>query len=111
MSLRITYNGFEDHHDSHIMHYDKEGNYLGQTQDNMLDDSTPFIYISAETDDLGRPCVNGNPVKPLTQAEMDRARADCPATSTLRGAFPCSAGGPRRCWKHRPGPDHQPYSG
>lgn len=64
-------NGFTVHHGfSHSMEYDKDGKYRGQWQPNVYDYGD--IFISPEIID-GVPCVNGEPVAPLTPEEMAAA--------------------------------------
>lgn len=53
-----------------IMHYDKNGNYVGQTQMDVQGDGN--LYLSAEMIN-GQPCVNGKPVEPLSDEDMRRA--------------------------------------
>ena len=57
------------------MHYDKAGNYVGQTQENMLDETGP-LYFSASYDADGNPCVEGRPVKPLSDDEIAAVEAN-----------------------------------
>lgn len=55
------------------MHYDKCGTYVGQTQENMFDNDPPSFFFKPEMID-GNPCVNGEPIPPLTKEQMRRAK-------------------------------------
>lgn len=57
------------------MHYDAAGNYVGQTQENMLNETGP-LYFSASYDEDGNPCVDGRPVKPLSDDEIAAVEAN-----------------------------------
>lgn len=69
-------------------HYDHQGNYVGQTQPNMMDDDDPDapadLYFSAQFID-GKPCENGKPVPPLTRMQMWTAVG--PVRQSLRKAL------------------------
>lgn len=56
-----------------VMHYDGKGEYVGQTQENMIDDQPPSFFFRPEIID-GKPCVNGKPVMPLTKEQMESAQ-------------------------------------
>ena len=53
-----------------IMHYDANGVYRGQTQSDVMGEGD--IFIGPEIID-GVPCVNGEPVVPLSQEQMAAA--------------------------------------
>jgi len=55
-----------------IKHYDASGVYIGQTQENMIDQSPPVFFFRPEIID-GLPCVNGVPVPALTKEQMASA--------------------------------------
>lgn len=53
------------------MHYDANGVYIGQVQDNYEDSGT--IFLEADIVD-GMPCVNGIPVDSLSKEKMLQAK-------------------------------------
>jgi len=53
-----------------VLHYDHNGAYVGQEQDNI--DGDGVLFFSAEVMN-GQPCVNGEPARPLTADEMRKA--------------------------------------
>lgn len=54
-----------------VLYYDQHGNYLGQVQDLVDGDGT--IFLAAEIVD-GVPCVDGEPMTPMSEEEMARAQ-------------------------------------
>lgn len=52
--------------------FNSDGEYIGQNQDDVMDGG--ILFIGAEIID-SKPCVNGEPIAPLTKEEMDAAKA------------------------------------
>lgn len=75
----VTDNGFEwDSCDIYTwtMQFDETGNYVSQTQENMMwtNKEDPMVLtFSAELID-GVPCVNGKPVDSMSEAEFEMAK-------------------------------------
>lgn len=77
--LKKTGDRYLDCGEYHDMVYDSTGRYIGQYQDNMLDDHPSLLFIGTDTDEQGRPCVNDVPVPNLTAEQMAAADAEAAA--------------------------------
>lgn len=49
------------------LHYDREGNYVGQEQENMFDEEPRTLFFKPLYDEEGKPTVNDEVIEPLSE--------------------------------------------